>query len=120
MKLTGVNGIEKICALLGLLDIGINEQRVGLGVDVLHHDLETVEATSLGDLNLSAETLDQVLVDNTVGGSEEGKDVRDKVTLIIVEAVVPVVEILGQVNLLSSPKRGLSLFVHLPDLFTKI
>jgi hypothetical protein len=33
---------------------------------------------------------------------------------------VPVVEILGQVNLLSSPKRGLSLFVHLPDLFTKI
>lgn len=64
-------------------------------MDVLHHDLETVEATSLGNLDLSAETLDQVFVDDTVGGSEEGKDVGDEVTLIIVEAVVPVVEILG-------------------------
>ena len=73
--LTGVNGIEEVCALLGLLDVGINEERVGLGVDVLHHNLETVEATSLGDLNFSTEALNQVLVNDTVGGGEEGKDV---------------------------------------------
>jgi hypothetical protein len=29
---------------------------------------------------------------------------------------VPVVEILGKIDLLSSPKRSLGLLVHLPDL----
>jgi hypothetical protein len=29
---------------------------------------------------------------------------------------VPVVQILGQINLLGGPERGLSLLVHLPDL----
>jgi hypothetical protein len=29
---------------------------------------------------------------------------------------VPVVEILGQINLLSGPERGLGLLVHLPNL----
>jgi hypothetical protein len=30
---------------------------------------------------------------------------------------VPVVEILGEINLLSGPERGLGLLVHLPDLY---
>lgn len=91
--LTGVNGVEEVCALLGLLDVGINEERVGFGVDVFHHDLETVETTSLGDLDFSAEALNEVLVDNTVGGGEEGKDMGDEVTLIVVQAVVPIMKI---------------------------
>jgi hypothetical protein len=33
----------------------------------LHHDLETVEALGLGGLDLGRESLDKVLVDNTVG-----------------------------------------------------
>ena len=114
--LTGVNGIEEVGALLGLLDISVDEQGVGLGVDVLHHDLEAVEATGLGNLDLSTETLDKVLVDNAVGGGEEGQDVGNEVTLIVVQAVVPVVKILGEINLLSGPEGGLGLLVHLPDL----
>lgn len=113
---TGVNGIEEVGALLRLLDVGVNEERVGLGVDILHHDLETVEAAGLGDLNLTAEALQQVFVDNTVGSGEEGQNVGDEVTLVIVQAVVPVVQILGQINFLGGPKRGLGLLVHLPDL----
>jgi hypothetical protein len=35
------------------------------------------------------ETLNEVLVDNTVGGREEGQDVGDEVTLIVVQAVLP-------------------------------
>lgn len=85
-------------------------------MDVLDHDLEAVEATSFRDLNFTAETLEQVLVDNTVGGGKEGKDVRDEVALVIVQAVVPVVQIFGQVNLFGGPERGFSLLVHLPDL----
>ncbi len=85
-------------------------------MDVLHHDLEAVEAAGLGHLNLAAEALDEVLVDNAVRCGEEGQDVRDKELLILVEAVVPVVQILRQVNLLGGPEGRLGLLVHLPDL----
>ena len=64
--LTGLNGIEEVGSLGLLLDIGVDEERISLGVDVLHHDLEAVEASSLRNLDLSTETLDQVLVDNSV------------------------------------------------------
>lgn len=86
-------------------------------MDVLHHDLESVEAPSLRNLDLSAEALNQVLIDNAIRGSEEGKNVRDEVALVIVHAGVPVVEILGQIDFLSSPERSFVLLVHLPDLF---
>lgn len=114
--LTGLDGVEEVGAAGGILDVGVDEERVGLGVDVLHHDLEAVEAASLRDLDLTAEALDQVLVDNAVGGGEESQNVRDEVALVLVQAVVPVVQILGQVNLLGGPERGLGLLVHLPDL----
>ena len=85
-------------------------------MDVLNHDLESIEAASLSNLDLSTETLKQVLVDNAIRGSEESKDVGDEVSLVIVQTVVPVVQVLGQVDLFSSPERSFGLLVHLPDL----
>lgn len=41
---------------------------------------------------------------------------RDKVTFVVVQAVVPVMKILRKVHLLCRPKRGFSLLVRLPDL----
>ena len=73
-------------------------------MNVLHHDLETVEASGLRDLYLGAETLDEVLVDDTVRGSEESEDVRDEETLVVVEASIPVVKVLGQIDLLGGPE----------------
>ena len=119
-KLTGLDGIEEVGPLSGLLDVCINQERVCLRVDVLHHDLETVEAPSFGDLNLAAESLEQVLVDNAIRRGEEGEDVGDEEALVISQAVVPVVEILGQVDLLGSPEGSLVLLVHLPDLFRNV
>lgn len=113
---TSVNSVKEVGALLGLLDVGVDEKGVCLGVDVLHHDLETVEATSLRDLDLATETLDEVLVDDAVRRGEESQDMGDEVALVIVEAVVPVVQVLGQIDLLSSPEGSLGLLVHLPDL----
>ena len=81
-----------------------------------HHDLEAVETASLSGLDLVGEPLDEVLVDDTVGGGEEGEDVGDEVALVVVHAVLPIVEVLGQVHLLGRPERRLSLLVHLPDL----
>ena len=88
-----VDGVEEVGALLGLADVGVDEEGVGLGVDVLHHDLEAVEAAGFGDLHFAAEALDEVLVDDAVGGGEEGEDVGDEEALVVVEALVPVVEI---------------------------
>lgn len=99
-----------------LLNICVDEEGVCLRVDIFHHDLETVEASSLWHLNFVAEALEEVLVDNTVRRGEEGKDVGDEVSLVVVESVVPVVKILGEVDLLCGPERCLRFLIHLPDL----
>jgi len=112
----GLDSIEEICLLSLLLDICIDEKGVCFGVDVLHHDLETVEASSFWDLDFTTESLEEVLVDNSVRGSKECKNMGDEVSLVIVQSVVPVVKILGEINFLSSPERCFCLLVHLPDL----
>lgn len=91
---TSLNGIKKICALSLLLDVCVDQKGICLRVDVLHHDLETVEATSLGNLDFTTEALDKVLVDNSVGCSEERKDVGNEVSLVVIESIVPVVKVL--------------------------
>ena len=40
----------------------------------------------------------------------------DEEFFVIVDTVVPVMEILGEINLLGGPERRLGLLVHLPDL----
>jgi hypothetical protein len=37
------HGIEKVFALRGVFDVGIDRQRVRLGMGVLDHNLETVD-----------------------------------------------------------------------------
>lgn len=113
---TGVNGIEKVGALLGFLDVGVDEQRVCFGMDILHHDLKAVEATGLRNLNLRTEALNKVLVHDTIRSGEEGQDMGNEVPLVIVHSV-PVVEIFGQVDFLCSPEGSFCLFVHLPNLY---
>lgn len=85
-------------------------------MDILHHDLETVEASSLGNLYLAREALDKVLVDDAIGGGEEGEDVGDEEALVIVETLVPVVKVLREIDLFGGPEGRLGLLVHLPDL----
>lgn len=66
-------------------------------------------------LHLAGESLNQVLVNDTVGGSKECENVGDEEPLIVVESVLPVTHVLSKINLLSCPERGLGLLVHLPD-----
>ena len=58
----------------------------------LHHDLEAVDAISFTSQNLIAEPLDEVLADDAVGRRSESDDMRDEVTFIIVQRVLPVVK----------------------------
>ena len=89
------DGVEEVIMLGGVLDVGIDEERVSFRVDVLHHDLETIEALCLGDLNHIGEAFVEVLVDDTVGSCEEGKNMWNEVTFIVVEMIVPVMDIFG-------------------------
>ena len=99
-----------------LFDVAVDQKRVCFRVDVFHHDLKAVEAACFWDLNLSREAFDEILVDDAVGSSEEGQNVRDEVALIIVQPRIPVVEVFGEVNLFRRPKRRLGFLVHLPNL----
>ncbi len=116
VRLTVVNSVEQVCALLGFADVCVDEERVRLGVDILHHDLKAVEASCLRNLYLAGKSLDKVLVDNAIGGSEESEDVGDEEALVVVETPVPVVKILGEIDLFCGPEGSLGLLVHLPDL----
>ena len=80
----------------------------------------TIEHPGLCNLNFTGKPLDEVLVDNAVGGGEKGENVGDKVTLILVKSVLPVIEILGKVHLLGGPERRLRLLIHLPNLLNPL
>ena len=115
-RLTGVNGIKEIGSLFLVLDVRVDKERVSLGVDILHHDLESIEAASFRNLDFTTESLDKVLVHDAIRRREESKDVRDEVAFIVIKAIIPVVEILGKIDLFGRPERGFGLLVHLPDL----
>lgn len=83
-------------------------------MNVLHGHLEPIEAPGLWDLNLRHEPLSKVLKNNTVGGSKKGKHMLDEVLLILVE-LVPVFQILTQVDFLGGPEASHLVLVHLPN-----
>lgn len=108
------DGREEVVLLVEVLDVGVNEEGVGLGVDVLHRNLKAVEAARLGDLHFRAKLLSKVFEDNTVRGREEGEDVLDKVFFVGGE-FLPVFEVLVEVYFVGSPEGGEVLFVHFVD-----
>ena len=99
-----LDGIEQVITLGGVLDVCVDEKGVRFRMNVLHHDLETVEAPCFGGLDFIGEPLNEVLVDDSVRSGEKGEDVGDKVTFIIVEFVGPIVKILREVHLFGCPE----------------
>ena len=49
-------------------------------MDVLACNLEAIEASCFGDRDFGGEVAAQISIDDSVRGSKECKDVRDKVT----------------------------------------
>jgi hypothetical protein len=66
-------------------------------------------------LDLAGEVEGKVLVDDAVRGGEEGEHVADEVPLVVAQ-VLPVLLVVGQVELLGGPEAGLRLLVLVPDL----
>ena len=85
-------------------------------MDILDRDLEPVEGARLGDLHVGHEPGGEILENDPVGGGEEGEDVFDEVALSVVEIVLPVACVLGEVDFFGGPEGGFGFLVHLPDL----
>jgi len=73
--------------LLLILDVGVNQQRIGLAVNVFHCNLETIEASCLGRLDLSGKVTCKILVYYSVRGCKEGQNTREEVSFIICQPI---------------------------------
>jgi|UniRef100_A0A804ME22 hypothetical protein len=112
----GFDGAEEAVLLGAIADVGLEQQRVHLRVDVLDGDLEAVKGARLGDLDIGHEAGGEVLEHDAVGGGEEGEHVGDEVALVGGEGRVPVARVRGEVHLLGSPEGRHRLLVELPNL----
>jgi hypothetical protein len=66
-----------------LLDICVDEERIHLGMDVLYHDLKSIEATGLGYLDFIVKTLSEILIDNAIRSCKEGEHMRYEMAFIV-------------------------------------
>ncbi len=89
--------------LRGVLDVRVNEERVGFPVDVLNGYLEPVEASGFRRCDLRRKIAAEVLVDNAIRCSEEGNDVGDEVAFIVSE-MIPICSVGLEADLLGGPE----------------
>merc|ERR1719394_1196817 len=94
--------------------MNVSMSRLYISLWMISIAMEAVEAARLRNLHLLHEPLHQVLVHDPVGGGEEGENVGHEVPLVVLQGL-PVLDVLGQVDLLRRPEAGLRLLVHLPD-----
>jgi hypothetical protein len=78
-----LNGAKQMGFLGGVFDIGFQQEAVHLRMDVLDGDLESVERSCFGNLNLLHETHAEVFVHDAIRGSEESKNVGNKVFFVL-------------------------------------
>ncbi|KAL0906762.1 hypothetical protein M5K25_025281 [Dendrobium thyrsiflorum] len=108
--------MEEMRFLTGVFDVCFEKKAVHLGVDVFDGDLKTIEGASLRQLHLQHEAAGKVLKNDSVRCSKEGQNVSYEVALVRGEGLIPVAEVLGEVDFLCCPEGGFGLLVHLPNL----
>lgn len=108
-----LNGVEEMRLLRFVLDLGINQQRLGLGVNSLHGILESVEQTRHRALDFALKPDCQVLLNDPIASCEERQNCLDEMALIRGERLKVVTR---EVDLLSSPEGGELLLLHLVEI----
>lgn len=109
-----LDGIEQEVFLGSVRNVCVDNQRIGLRMNILHHHLEAIEASCLWDLDLCHEPLGKVFKYNSIGGSEESENHLDEMLLVSCE-LGPILEILLQIDFFSGPESSHLLLVHPPD-----
>ena len=72
-------------------------------MDILNSNLEAVEATGFRQCDFRREITDEVLVDDAIRRSEEGKDVGDEVAFVVSE-MIPICSDGLEINLFGGPE----------------
>lgn len=85
--------------------VSTNIGYAGRGWHDLHHNLETIKASGLGDLDLATESLYEVLVHESVRRGEECQYRGYEDAFIVVHTAVPVPGIGAHVNFVGGPER---------------
>lgn len=99
---------------MNVLDVSVNQESIGLRMNVLHHHLETVESPCLWNLYLSHESLSQVFKNNSITGRKETKNMLYKM-LFVLSKTLPIFKILTKINFFSGPEACLLVFIALPN-----
>ena len=81
-------------------------------MDVLDGNLKAIEAAGFRRCDFRRKIAAEVLVDDAVRCSEEGKDVGDEVTLVVVGEAIPICSISLEVYLLGGPNEA-SAFLYI-------
>ena len=82
-------------------------------MNVFHHYLEAIKAAGFGQLYFAHKIHRQVFIYNTIAGGKKSKDVRNEMTLTIVQ-VIPILHVAAQVYFFCRPKTGFMLFILFP------
>lgn len=77
----------------GIFDVGLDQKGIHLRMHILHGNLETIKAASFGNLDFLAEPFDEILVNDAIRSREECQNVRNEMTLVLVE-IIPIGQIL--------------------------
>ena len=83
-------------------------------MDILHSNLEAIEAMGFQRLNFHTEVLKEILVNDAVAGGEESQEGGDEIMFIVSEEL-PINQILSKIDFLSDPETGHGLFVEFPE-----
>lgn len=107
-----LNCVKQITFFILILNVGINQERISLGMNVFHGHLESIKTSGFRDLNLGAELLGKVLHHDSVTCSKECKNVFDEVFLVGIQ-FIPILEVLVKVDFISCPEWSEVFLVHL-------
>ena len=72
-------------------------------MNVFDGNLEPIEASRLGGLNLGGKIHGKIFIDDTIGGSKKGQNVGDEMPLVG-SHITPILVIMRQIQLFGRPK----------------
>src|SRR4051812_31055948 len=83
-------------------------------MNVLNRDLKAIKEFCLGVLNFRYKMLGQVFIHDAITGCKKCQHMGDKMTLTVIE-VLPIRQVLTQINFFCSPETCFCLFIEFPD-----
>ncbi len=105
----GLNGVKQVVLLRLVLDLGINQQGLGLRMNAFHGVLKSLEQTGHGALDFALKADRQVLLHDPITACEEGQNGLNEMALVRAQGLKVVSR---EVDFLRCPEGGELLLLH--------